>query len=133
MTILENQRLRRPVSPHLQIYKPQLTWVLSGLNRITGSTLSGTFYVFGASYALLPFVGLGFGSAGLAAGFGKLPLLVKLAIKAVYATPFVFHCVNGIRHLMWDMGWGLRNQAVIKTGWVTVGLTAVGTLGLLFL
>ncbi|KAL9081066.1 MAG: hypothetical protein Q9159_007432 [Coniocarpon cinnabarinum] len=114
MTILENQRLQRPVSPHLGIYKPQIPWILSGLNRITGSIGTGAFYILGASYALFPFVGLGFTSAGMAAGFAKWPLIVKGAVKMTMALPIVFHSLQGVRHLMWDVGYGLTNQAVIR-------------------
>jgi len=45
----KNMRLKRPLSPHLSIYQPQLTWVLSGTHRTTGIML--------ASYAM--FLGLG--------------------------------------------------------------------------
>ena len=41
MALLRQQRARRPNSPHLTIYRPQLTWILSSLNRITGVAVSG--------------------------------------------------------------------------------------------
>lgn len=46
--LLQEQRRRRPNSPHLSIYKPQITWILSSLNRITGVALSGgiVFWLF---------------------------------------------------------------------------------------
>ena len=72
-------------------------------------------------------------SAAIAASFAKWPLIAKLAVKATFAFPFVFHSLNGIRHLVWDMGGLLTNQGVIKSGWTVIGLTAVGTLGLFFL
>ena len=40
-SIIAAQRKNRPISPHLSIYKPQIPWVLSSLNRITGALLSG--------------------------------------------------------------------------------------------
>ncbi|KAJ9118124.1 hypothetical protein QFC22_004025 [Naganishia vaughanmartiniae] len=54
LVLLNEQRLRRPNSPHLTIYQPQLTWYLSGLNRITGSALSGLLYVSAMAYLLHP-------------------------------------------------------------------------------
>merc|ERR1712137_753034 len=55
--ILAKQRVNRPVSPHLAIYKPQITWIASGLNRITGVTLSGSLYLFGIAYLIAPYTG----------------------------------------------------------------------------
>jgi succinate dehydrogenase (ubiquinone) cytochrome b560 subunit len=52
--ILAKQRLNRPVAPHLSIYKPQITWYGSALNRVTGVALSGAFYAFGALYLIAP-------------------------------------------------------------------------------
>lgn len=78
MRILQNQRLHRPVSPHLGIYKWQVTWILSSLNRITGSVLSGGLYIFGALYCVAPLLGFSITSAGMAAGFAKWPLILKV-------------------------------------------------------
>src|SRR6266516_7958120 len=55
--ILAAQRLNRPVSPHLSIYRPQVTWYASALNRITGAVLSGGLYVFAAAYLVSPLLG----------------------------------------------------------------------------
>lgn len=133
MGILVKQRLQRPVAPHLTIYKPQITWILSSLNRITGSLLSGGLYIFGALYAVAPVLGLSITSAGMAAGFAKWPVALQMLAKAGVAAPFWFHNFNGLRHLVWDMGRQLTNMQVIRTGWVVVGLTAVSTLATIFL
>ncbi|KAI9760506.1 MAG: hypothetical protein M4579_001591 [Chaenotheca gracillima] len=128
--ILVQQRLNRPVSPHLTIYRPQLTWILSGLNRITGSVLSGGLYVFATAYLAAPLFGWHLESASMAAAFGAWPVLGKVALKTTLALPFTFHCINGVRHLVWDTGKEFGNQQVVRTGWAVVGLTAVSTLGL---
>ncbi|EHY55156.1 cytochrome b subunit of succinate dehydrogenase, Sdh3p [Exophiala dermatitidis] len=130
--ILAAQRRHRPVSPHLAIYRPQVTWYLSALNRITGATLAGTLYVFGAAYLVSPLFGWHLESATLAATFASLPILVKVALKAFYAFPFAFHGFNGIRHLVWDTGATLTNRQVIITGWTVVGLSTLTALGLTF-
>ena len=45
--LLRQQRKVRPVSPHLEIYQPQITWYLSGIHRITGCALgAGKYYIF---------------------------------------------------------------------------------------
>ncbi|OAL38117.1 succinate dehydrogenase, cytochrome b556 subunit [Fonsecaea nubica] len=131
--ILANQRLHRPVSPHLAIYRPQVTWYLSALNRITGATLSGGIYVFGAAYLVAPLFGWHLESASLAASFAALPIILKVALKAFVAFPFTFHGLNGIRHLVWDTGAAITNQQVIYSGWTVVGLSVISALGLTFL
>ncbi|KAF2230223.1 succinate dehydrogenase cytochrome b560 subunit [Viridothelium virens] len=129
-SILEQQRLKRPVSPHLGIYKPQITWIPSILNRLTGSILSGGLYIFGAAYLVSPLFGWHLESATMAAAVAGWPLAVKFLLKMGVAWPFVFHSVNGVRHLMWDMGRGITNAQVARTGWAVVGVSVVGALGL---
>jgi succinate dehydrogenase (ubiquinone) cytochrome b560 subunit len=126
--ILVAQRKNRPSSPHLSIYRPQITWIASSLNRITGSVLSGAFYVFGTAYLVSPLFGWHLDSASIAAAFGSLPIAVKLAAKFVVALPFTFHSFNGIRHLVWDLGKEFSNKAVIRTGWITVGVSVASAL-----
>ncbi|KAL9121838.1 MAG: hypothetical protein Q9187_001600, partial [Circinaria calcarea] len=121
--LIIKQRLNRPISPHLSIYQPQITWYLSGLNRISGSILSGSFYIFGFSYLIAPLFGWHLESPALAAAFGSLPLAAKLAIKFGFALPFTFHAFNGIRHLVWDVGMQFSNKQIQRTGWAVVGLS----------
>ena len=131
-SILAAQRRQRPVAPHLSIYRPQITWYLSIFNRVTGSVLSGGMYTFGFLYLISPLFGWQLGSAALAASFGALPLVVKLALKSFVGFFFSFHSLNGIRHLVWDLGYAFKNQEVIQTGWTVVGLTVLSTIALLF-
>jgi len=128
--ILASQRKNRPTSPHLTIYRPQITWYASITHRITGSILSGGFYVFGAAYLVSPLFGWHLESASLAAAFGAWPVVAKVAAKFTVAMPFTFHCFNGIRHLVWDLGKEFSNKAVIKTGWTVVGISSVSALAL---
>ncbi|KFX86905.1 hypothetical protein V490_08743 [Pseudogymnoascus sp. VKM F-3557] len=126
--ILVEQRSKRPVSPHLSIYRPQITWTASSFNRITGVALSGSFYLFGIGYLAAPLLGLNLGSASMAAAFAAWPIAAKVATKLAFAVPFTFHAFAGVRHLVWDTGRGFSNAAVIKTGWTVVGLTAASSL-----
>jgi succinate dehydrogenase (ubiquinone) cytochrome b560 subunit len=128
--ILVAQRKHRPVAPHLTIYQPQIPWIMSGLNRITGVALSGGLYVFGAAYLVSPLFGWHIDSASMAAAFGGLPLLVKAAAKFTVAMPFTYHCFNGLRHLAWDFTLNFKNKSVIATGWTVVGVSVVSALGL---
>lgn len=127
-SILASQRRHRPVSPHLGIYRPQITWVASALNRVTGSILSGGFYIFGAAYLVSPLFGWHLDSASLAAAFAAWPLAAKVLVKMTLAFPFTFHSLNGVRHLLWDVGAQLQNQQVIRTGWAVVGLSVLSSL-----
>jgi len=128
--ILAAQRKLRPTSPHLTIYKPQMTSILSIMTRFTGGALSAGFYVFGAAYLVSPLFGWHLDSASLAAAFGTWPVMAKMLAKFTVALPFTFHSFNGVRHLIWDMGKEFKNQQVIRTGWAVIGLTLVSSLGL---
>jgi len=131
--ILAKQRIHRPVSPHLAIYRPQITWIASSLNRITGITLSGSLYLFGIAYLIAPYTGWHMETQSMVAAVAAWPMAVKAGLKAFFAFPFFFHSFNGVRHLAWDMGVGMKNQQVIRTGWGVVGLTVASSLYYMFL
>lgn len=123
--LLIQQRKNRPLSPHLNIYQPQLTWVLSGVHRITGVAMSGAFYALTVTYAASGLLGFPFEASTLVSAFAGLPFAVKLAAKAAMAFPFTFHSLNGVRHLVWDFGKELTIPGVYRTGYVVLALTAV--------
>ncbi|MCJ1302160.1 hypothetical protein MMC08_004963 [Hypocenomyce scalaris] len=131
--ILVAQRRNRPVSPHLSIYQPQITWYTSVLTRITGSILSGGFYIFGAAYLVAPLMGWHLESASLAAAFGAWPVAAKVATKFAVALPFTYHSLNGVRHLAWDTGRNLSNLAVQRSGWAVVGASVVSAVWLAYM
>lgn len=131
--VLNQQRLRRPVSPHLAIYQPQITWYLSILHRITGSLLSGGFYVFGALYLIAPALGWHLESASLAAGFAAWPVILQFLSKFMVGWTFTFKTFQGVRHLIWDTASMITNPQVNKSGWFVVGASAVSALALCFL
>jgi succinate dehydrogenase (ubiquinone) cytochrome b560 subunit len=105
LKLLNTQRMNRPVSPHLDIYQPQVTWVLSGLHRITGVAVAGVFYVGALTYLLHP-IYPAIDSAHLIEAVHNLPVWFKTSAKVAFALPLTFHSFNGIRHLMWDTGKG---------------------------
>ncbi|EQL29487.1 succinate dehydrogenase (ubiquinone) cytochrome b560 subunit [Blastomyces dermatitidis ATCC 26199] len=99
--LLRKQRLNRPISPNLTIYRPQVTSVLSILHRNTGLLVSGGFYLFFAVYLASPWLGWHIDSASMAASFGALPVAAKVLLRTTVALPFTFHSFNGVRHLIW--------------------------------
>ncbi|KAJ7780266.1 cytochrome b subunit of succinate dehydrogenase, Sdh3p [Mycena maculata] len=127
--ILNAQRLRRPESPYLTIYKPQLTSVLSIGNRATGAALSVVLFGFSLAYLFAPVT---FDSTHVVEAVAGLPDAVKYAGKALLAAPFAFHSLNGVRHLSWDMGKFMTIKGVYQTGYVVLAGTAASTLALVF-
>lgn len=123
--ILVAQRKNRPTSPHLQIYQPQLTWVLSGLHRITGVAMAFPFYALTCTYAATSILNIPFDSSTLVGLFASLPFVVKLGAKAAMAYPFAFHVTNGVRHLVWDLGKELTIKGVYRTGYIVLAATTL--------
>lgn len=120
---LIQQRLRRPLSPHLSIYKPQITSTLSVLMRLTGLAMSGTFCLFPMIYLASPYLGIGVSAASVVASFAALPVFVKIPIKTAVAWIFTFHGFNSLRFLSWDMARGITNNRVAQTGWGVVAVS----------
>ena len=115
---------KRPLSPHLQIYRPQLTSVLSITHRLTGFALS---LVILLSPAILYFLTLSKDSHTLVMNLfqnGFVKLVLFLAIFGLS-----YHLCNGIRHLAWDAGYGLDLDSSYKSGYAVV----VTSLGITFL
>lgn len=131
--ILVKQRLNRPVSPHLTIYRPQIGWIGSSLHRITGVALSGSLYLWATAYLASPALGWHLESASMVAAMGALPVAAKVLLKATMALPFTYHSFNGLRHLMWDLGRGLSNNVIIKSGWTVVAVSVTSALALAFI
>jgi len=112
----------RPLSPNVQIYRPQLTSVLSILNRITGIFLSACAVVLVAwlvaaacgpqTYAPV--------QAAIASWIGRIVLF-----GATFA--FFLHLCGGIRHLVWDTVHGFSLRSIYVSGWSVVAASVVLT------
>jgi len=106
---------QRPLSPHLQVYKPQLTSVLSITHRATGLALAvGTvflvWWLFAAAFDP------GWFDLAEAFWYSWLGRLLLLG----WTFSFFYHLSNGIRHLCWDSGWGFDLKTTYLTGWIVV-------------
>ena len=105
----------RPLSPHLTVYKPQITSVLSIFHRITGAGLavSTVLIVFWlASLAMGEATFKGFNN------FLNSPLIIVVLVSSLWA--LWYHFCTGLRHLYWDMGYGYELKSVTISGWAAV-------------
>jgi succinate dehydrogenase / fumarate reductase cytochrome b subunit len=114
----------RPLSPHLQIYRWQLTSVLSILHRASGIALS-----LGA-ILLVSWIGAAAdGPSSFAAVQRFMGSWIGLLLLFGWSVALFYHLCNGIRHLWWDSGRGLELRSVYLGGWTvlaaTVALTVV--------
>jgi succinate dehydrogenase / fumarate reductase cytochrome b subunit len=108
----------RPLSPHLQIYKPQLTSVLSITHRITGVGLSvGTLLLV----AWIAAAAKGPDAFAIVSGFMRNP--IGLLLLFGWSVALFYHLANGIRHLFWDAGYGFDIETAYRSGWIVVGAT----------
>lgn len=96
----------RPLSPHLQVYRPMYTMVLSILHRASGLYLSACSLLFVAWLAAI--------AAGPAAYSGASRFFSSLAVRLVLTAAlaaFWYHFFAGIRHLAWDAGLGFEKTS----------------------
>lgn len=113
-------RRQRPLSPHLSIYRPQITSVLSIAHRITGVVLAlglvpFALWLWAAAYAPETYAAW------------QTCLLCSWSLVGMLGWSFClyYHLCNGIRHLFWDIGWGYELRSVTNSGIFTV-LCAIG-------
>ena len=102
----------RPLSPHLQIYKWQLTSIMSIGHRASGIALS-----LGSSLIVMWLVTLALGpeyffliNKIISHWFGQFVLFG-------FSVVLFYHMLNGVRHLSWDLGYGFDLATVYKTGY----------------
>ena len=105
----------RPLSPHIQIYKPQITSIMSILHRITGVALySGLILLCG----LITYYTYQINMFDKDAVVCDCPITRAIIYIVMFAWSFslYYHLCNGIRHLFWDMGRGFEINTVRKSG-----------------
>lgn len=113
---------QRPLSPHLQVYKPQLTSMLSILHRVTGVALAvGTLVLVWwlVSAATSPSY-FAFVQGVVGSWFGLI-----LLFGWTYA--LFYHLCNGVRHLFWDAGLGFEIENAYASGWAVVAVSIGAT------
>ncbi len=105
----------RPLSPHLQVYRLQLTSVLSITHRMTGVALA-------AGMLLLVYwlVAVAAGEAAYDTAQGLIGSLLGRLLLFGWSVALFFHLCNGIRHLLWDAGFLLELPEIYRSGWAVV-------------
>lgn len=113
----------RPLSPDLQIYRPQLTSVLSISHRLTGVALS-----IGSPLLVIWLMAAAAGPPAYSALHSLLVSWFGLALLSGWTFSLFFHLCNGIRHLFWDAGYGFDLQTIYTSGWTVVAVSTALTL-----
>lgn len=108
-------RGNRPLSPHLTIYRPQLTSITSILTRITGNamivaSLLMVWWLLAASTSEAAFATA---DAVVTSFLGDL--VMTLSLWGIW-----YHTLAGVRHLVWDNAIGLELDMAMKLGWAVV-------------
>ncbi|SFB17794.1 succinate dehydrogenase subunit C [Poseidonocella pacifica] len=109
-------RGNRPLSPHLTVYRPQLTSMTSILTRITGNALlvAALLIVWWFLAAATSPEAFARADAVITSWFGDLVML--LSVWALW-----YHTLAGVRHLIWDTGAGLDLPTAYKLGYAVIG------------
>ena len=108
-------RGNRPLSPHLTIYRPQMTSISSIFVRITGNALLAATllliaWLLAASTSAVAFDWV---QCVITSWFGDLVFI--LSLWALW-----YHMLGGLRHLIWDTGRGLELEAAERMGWMMI-------------
>ncbi len=128
---VEHSTKNRPLSPHLQVYNPQITSMTSIFHRISGSILAIgnvflVIWLYGLAFSIDTFNGIN----------GFLTSWLGIIFLMGWTAAFWYHFFAGIRHLGWDFGYGFELKTAYKTAYITFIATAIFTLitwiGILF-
>jgi succinate dehydrogenase / fumarate reductase cytochrome b subunit len=114
---------KRPLSPHLQIYRWQLTMAMSILHRITGVALT-----VGTLLLVWWLVAAANGPEAFESAQWFLGSWLGLVLLFGWSVALFYHLCNGIRHLWWDTGRGLDLPSIHASGWAVLAGTALLTI-----
>ena len=116
--------VRRPVSPHIGIYRWPITMFASIMNRATGIALS-----VGSLLLVWWLVAAASGPQAFATVQSFIASPLGLLLLLGWTASLFYHFFGGIRHLVWDGGRGLAKASLNPWTWVVLGLTALATAG----
>ena len=114
---------KSPLSPHLSIYRWPITMTLSILHRITGVAMSVGLIIL-CAWLLSAAVG----AADYERVMSLLSTLIGRLMLIGFSFAFFLHLANGVRHLVWDVGYGFEIHQANASAWfvllLAVGLTS---------
>ena len=114
----------RPLSPHLTIWRWQVTMLASIMHRATGMALSA-----GALVLAWWLVSISNGPEGYESFMAYAAMPLGVVVLFGFTWSFAFHLCQGVRHLAWDLGYGFDKHTATKTGFLVFGLSFLITLG----
>ena len=103
----------RPLSPHLQVYKPQLTSMMSILHRATGYALA-----VGTVMVVWLLIAAAYGPDAFAVFTWFTGTLIGKIMLFGWSFALCYHMCNGVRHLFWDMGYLFKIKNAYRAGYV---------------
>jgi succinate dehydrogenase / fumarate reductase cytochrome b subunit len=114
---------KSPLSPHLSIYRWPITMTLSILHRVTGVAMSVGLIVLCAWL-----ISAAAGAADYERVVSLLSTMIGKLMLIGFSFAFFFHLANGVRHLVWDVGYGFEKHQVNASAWFVLllagGMTA---------
>ncbi len=119
----DGKLVERPLSPHIQVYKWPVSMVLSISHRATGIGLS-----VGALLMTWWLVAAAASDAAFETVQGFLGSWFGVFLLLCWAAALLLHLFQGIRHLVWDAGYGFDDRRYRVTGWGVIAVTVVATL-----
>lgn len=113
----------RPLSPHLQVYRPEYTMVLSILHRLSGLALSAS-----APILVIWLVAAARGADAYATAIKCLASIPVRLLLAAALVAFWYHLFAGLRHMAWDAGHGFERATARKSGLAVVTLALLASM-----
>jgi succinate dehydrogenase / fumarate reductase cytochrome b subunit len=115
----DGKLVRRPLSPHLQVYRWPISMALSISHRVTGVALG-----VGALLLTWWLLAAAISDSAFAAVQWFIGSWLGILCLLGWSAALIFHLFTGLRHLVFDLGYGYEKPAYNKTGWAVVAATA---------
>ncbi|MGC0371629.1 MAG: hypothetical protein DGJ47_000322 [Rickettsiaceae bacterium] len=121
MNKIEETKNKRPLSPHLSIYKPQISSVLSIGHRMSGTGLF--VMILALSWWFILWVFSGFNNCY----FECFDNLIVKSLLYITSYGYFYHFCTGIRHLVWDTGRGFEINCINRSGVAVILISVILT------
>ena len=122
LTTGRGAKIDRPLSPHLQIYRPLINMVMSILHRITGAAL-----YFGTLILAVWLVAAASGPEAFQTVNSYLDTWPGRILMFGYTWALIHHALGGIRHFIWDFGVGYEHETIDLLSWGTIVMSVLLT------